>query len=104
VGCGELFLMQLSDTHPSDGLYQLIYPFVVGFLLGIFGRSPVWIVGPAIMLFWPIGLVIDLFKGGGGLNLWPFSLVFCGVFASIGLAGAAAGRWAKQRWSCQKQE
>jgi len=98
IGSGEILLMTLSDTYPSVGACEFFYPFVVGFLLGIVGRSPVWIIGPATMLFMPIGMVIGMVTGGAGLNLWPIALVFCSVLTLIGLIGAAIGRGAKLYW------
>ncbi len=98
VGSAELFIMHLADTYPSCGRYEFIYPLLVGLLLGIFGRAPVWIIGPATMLSMPVGMVVDMFTGGHGLNLWPIALMFYGVLSLIGLTGTAIGRWAKRWW------
>lgn len=98
AGSGELVLMNLSDAYPNVEKHEIVYVSVIGLLLGIFGRGPVWIIGPAIMLYWPVGMLIDLFKGGYGLNLWPISLVFCAAFSLIGFIGVAIGRGAK--WCC----
>lgn len=92
--------MQLYDSHPNAGIYEFIYPLIVGMLVGVFGRSPVWIVGPATMLCLPIGMVVNLIKdGGNSLNLWPVALMFYVVLAVLGLIGAALGRIAKSVWT-----
>jgi hypothetical protein len=98
VGSGELVLMKLSDTNPSVGIYEFVYPLAVGFLMGIFGRGPVWILGPVTMLCMPVGMVVSMVTGSGGLNLWPIALIFYGVLALIGFVGAVIGRGAQRFW------
>jgi hypothetical protein len=90
--------MKLSDTNPSIGLYEFVYPLAVGFLMGIFGRGPVWILGPVTMLCMPAGMVVSTVTGSDGLNLWPIALIFYGVMALIGFVGAAIGRGAQLFW------
>jgi len=98
IGSAEIVIWQRADADTSYNRYLFIYPIVVGLLLGTFGRGPVWIIGPATMLFYPVGMLIDMFKGGHALDLWPISLVFFGVSAFVGFVGAAIGRGAQRCW------
>ena len=95
AGSAELVIWNWSDANPYYGRYLFIYPLILGFVLGSFGRSPIWTIGPATMVFYPVEMLIDLFKGGSGLNLWPISLLFCGLLVIISLVGAGVGRLLK---------
>jgi hypothetical protein len=98
IGSGELVLMNLQDSHPDIIPCEFIYPFVVGFMLGICGRGPFWIIGPATMLCLPISVIVSVLTGYQGFNLWPIALLFFGFLALIGLFGAFVGRGAKLFW------
>ena len=98
IGSGELILMNLQDSHPNIIPYEFAYPFMAGFLAGICGRSPIWIIGPATMLCLPISVVFSQLIGYNTANLWPIALLFFGFLALIGLFGAFLGRGTKVCW------
>jgi RsiW-degrading membrane proteinase PrsW (M82 family) len=98
VGALEIFIMRLADTDSGWDRFEFLYPLIVGFLIGLVGRAPIWIVGPATMLCMPIGMVVSTITGGSSLNLWPIALMFYAILGLIGFAGAVAGRGAKHCW------
>lgn len=105
AGSVEIIICQRYDADPIYGTCLFIYPLIIGLLMGVLMRGPFWIIGPATMLFYPVGMIIDIFKGGHGLNLGPLSLIFFAVLAFIGLIGAAIGRGVKLfciKWSTKK--
>jgi hypothetical protein len=56
--------------------------FAVSLAIGFFGRAPIWLTGPAIMLGFPIWAMIDAIAGGGGHDLIPFEIIFMYVLPS----------------------
>ena len=104
AGSGQVVLMRSFDTYTSVGHYEFIYPPAIGLLLGIFGRGPVWILGPATMLILPVGMLYSLCAGSDGWNLWPIALVFYGCFAFLGFVGAAVGRLARRGWTIWRKD
>jgi hypothetical protein len=96
VGAAVYFLSALID--PDNNLSLILLPFV-GFALGIFGRVPILLIGPATMLFVVTWSGIDLALGhSSGHELWPIELMVYGVISLIGLACAAVGRGIKRLW------
>jgi hypothetical protein len=98
MGGAGYYVVHVLD--PTDQ-YSFIAPLVVGFGLGTFGRCTVFLTGPATMLGPIIWSPIDLmFVQGVDHPSWPSEMVWYGIMACVGLAGAAIGR-ALKPW-CDK--
>src|ERR1700722_15120859 len=93
-----VFIPVIGNAVEDVKLYTLGFLFVLGLVIGIFGRAPVLLVGSATMLAFPIWSLIDMLVGGTGHDLWPMEWFFYGVESLPGLAGAVIGRVAKRWW------
>jgi hypothetical protein len=74
---------------------DLAVPFAFGFI----GRGPVWLIGSALGLAYPIGTIVDLLAGGGGHNLWPFELVIWVPLSFLFIVPTGLGRVARRWWT-----
>jgi hypothetical protein len=92
-----VFLPVVGEAIEGIKLYSFGLLFAAGFVLGVFGRGPVFLIGPATMLAFPLWSAIDMLAGGTGHNLWPFEWFFYLVESLFGLVGAAIGRSVKRR-------
>lgn len=90
------FLVFIADAVEGMKLYSLGLLVVVGLLLGLFGRGPVLLLGPATMLLFPIWSAADMLAGSTGHNLWPIEWFFYGIESLFGLLGAGIGRGVKR--------
>jgi len=91
------FLPFVRDAVEGMQLVSLPLLAGAGLLLGLLGRAPVWLVGPATMLAFPLWSTIDLiwdtaFGAGDNHNLLPFEWCVYAGLSLLGLAGAYVGR------------
>jgi len=94
---GESSEMPDSLQHLSLGI-----TLAVGLALGIFGRGPIWLIGPAVVFAFPIWSLIDGLAGGGGHDLWPFEMLAYGVWSLIYIIPTGIGRLTKRWWIKRK--
>jgi len=81
----------VRDAVEGMKAYSLVLLFGVGVLIGVLGRAPVWLTGPATMAALPVWSALDMALGGSH-NLFPIEWFLYGLFSLCGLAGAVAGR------------
>ena len=90
------FLPLMRDAVEGMRVYSLALLAGIGILLGVFGKGPVWLTGPATMAAFPLWSAIDMAMGEDH-NLFPIEWFLYGVFSLCGLAGALGGRVARQQ-------
>jgi hypothetical protein len=90
------FLPFVRDALEGMKPYSLGLLFGIGFVLGLLGRAPVWLTGPATMAAFPVWSVLDMALGSDH-NLFPIEWFIYGVFSLLGLAGGIIGRRVRQR-------
>ena len=90
-----VFLPIVSQALEQPQVISILLVAAVSFAAGVFARGPVWLVGPATMLAFPIWAVIDGLAGGGGHDMIPFEiLVYC-FFAGVCVIPTVVGRSAR---------
>ena len=90
-----IFLPIVSQALEKPPIISILLVAVVGFAAGAFGRGPIWLVGPATMLAFPIWAVIDGLAGGGGHDMIPFEIIMYGFFAVVCIGPTTFGRLAR---------
>ena len=90
-----VFLPIVSQALEQPHIISVLLVAAVSFAAGALARGPVWLVGPATMLGFPVWAVIDGLAGGGGHDLIPFEIIVYGFFAGVCIGPAVVGRSAR---------
>ena len=77
-------------------MYSLALLVAVGFLAGLFGRTPFLILGLATVAVLPGWSILDM-VGGHDHNLFPIEFAIYGFYALFGILGARLGRHRRTR-------
>jgi hypothetical protein len=93
-----VFLPVVATAVENMSFSTFGYLFILGLLLGLLTRTPFLIIGPAVMLFFPIWSLIDMIAGSDSHNLWPIEWFSYAIESLSSLAGAAMGRIVKRLW------
>ena len=88
------FFPVVRDSIEYMEFYSVGLLFLLGLLLGLFGRGRFWIIGMCTMLAFPLWSIIDMLAGGDH-NLFPLEWLIYGIMSFVGLFGSALGRGAK---------
>ena len=92
-------LIEASALPVSLQCLSYVLLAAVCLVLGFGGRGPIWLVGPAIMLIYPIWSFIDLLAGGDTHQLWPFEMIAYGVMSLVYIVPTGIGRLARLWWT-----
>jgi len=97
---GTRFLPAMSEANEVPHIWMLNtgLPFLVAVIFGFFCRAPVWLLGPAFMLFFPVWTIVDILMGSGGHNLFPFEFLIDGLTAVYFILPVGLGRLARHFW------
>jgi hypothetical protein len=87
----DAFLPVMRDAVEGMHMSSLALLAGIGLLLGLFGREPVLLIGPATMAGFPAWSALDIVTGHDH-NLLGIEWFLYGVFSLCGLAGAVVGR------------
>lgn len=87
-----IFLPMVSQALEQPQFISILLVIVVSFAAGVFARGPIWLVGPATMLAFPVWAIIDTAEGGGGHDLIPFEIMMYCVVAGFCIFPTIVGR------------
>ena len=89
---GGVFLPMVSEAMETPHPISIVLLVLVSFAAGVFGRGPVWLVGPATLFAFPVWAVIDTAAGSGGHDLIPIELLAYAVSSLFFIPPTAFGR------------
>ena len=74
-------------------ILTIVFLFVSGLLLGLFGRGHPFLLGIATMVLFPLLAIAEMFVSATSHNMWPLEFVFYGFVSLSAVLGAFIGRF-----------
>jgi hypothetical protein len=90
------------DPDAVIDFYWVPVLLIVGLLFGLFGRSPVLVIGPVMAWSGILAEILDVYHYGFWVGILGFYALFFAIMAVVVILGAAIGRGAQRYWLKRK--